>query len=827
MSCSRVVVLSFFLAFNSFSQIVLSEIMFNPQGNERHDEFIELCNVSETDAVDLIGWLLSDGTKFNTLIPFSATSVLLPKQYAIILVPLYFQASASYDAVIPQGALILTIAESQFGANGLKNSGEIVSIYTPDTTLVGAYQYTPDNKDGFSEEKIDLEGGDSDMNWSNSARLGGTPGYANSIKRRSYDLALTTTQIACENISSADSVRLFLGIKNVGKLAADCCTLVLHDSTQDRITLMTEKMIALNSLAAGDSLALALTLAPLTAGFHSINVRIDFALDEKISNNSARIHFQVCEIYPPACIVINEIMYDTDEKSQEWIEILNHSHLDIDIANWRLRDTRKSVILTRESCMLEAGSYCILTNNELDSVECERVIVVNLPELNNTGDSIVLLDAVGVRIDSMSYDRSYGGGRFISLERIRSEKESCDPDNWSSCRAESGSTPGQVNSASPKDYDAAIGEIRFQPAQPHDGDDVRVTVDIVNAGRYALEPAVLTLSFESIGDRVRTPIGDFIIADTDDINVYSAELVWSHIPAGIHIVTGEIKMHQDMLSDNNIRSDTITVSYLTGSMVINEIMYSPIVGECEWVELYNRCDLCVELMNWSISDSDSLKRIPFIDAPFLIPPQHYIVIGQDSSILEKSHSAIVCAKFPSLGNEEDDVILYDGCGRIIDGVSYTSAFGGERGRSLERINPHTDSEERTNWTTCVHSEGHTAGHSNSIAITVMPKMTSLFVSPNPFSPDGDGVEDFAGIFYSLPAILARVNLKIFDMNGRLVRFLLNNSPSGAERTVYWDGLDESGVRCRMGIYIILLQALNESQMRIECAKKTVVLAGRL
>ena len=44
------------LYIDGFSQIVLSEIMYDPAGSEHTDEFIELFNLSQTDSVDLTGW---------------------------------------------------------------------------------------------------------------------------------------------------------------------------------------------------------------------------------------------------------------------------------------------------------------------------------------------------------------------------------------------------------------------------------------------------------------------------------------------------------------------------------------------------------------------------------------------------------------------------------------------------------------------------------------------------------------------------------------------------------------------------------------------------
>jgi hypothetical protein len=270
------------------------------------------------------------------------------------------------------------------------------------------------------------------------------------------------------------------------------------------------------------------------------------------------------------------------------------------------------------------------------------------------------------------------------------------------------------------------------------------------------------------------------------------------------------------------------VSYLPGSLVINEIMYSPAEDESEWVELFNKSDKAIELMNWRISDSDTSNLFQLTKSSTILQPDEFMMISHDSSFKEKGNLfSLVCPQLSSFNNDVDRVVIYDGNKRIVDSVSYTSEWGGARGRSLERINPRVSSSEATNWTTCVEASGHTAGHPNSVFIEVLPSATSLAVSPDPFSPDGDGRDDFVGISYSLPGTVAQVNIKIFDIKGRLVRFLLNNNPSGAERTIYWDGLSDEGQTCRIGIYIIYLEALDKTRMCIEQAKTMVVLAGVL
>lgn len=810
----------------STADIILSEIMFNPQDNERYDEFIELYNLGD-ESVDLFGWLLSDGTKINTILPYDNSSVLEPGQYGLILVPNYFQNSLIYDEEIPEDALLFTIDRAQLGAYGLKNTeGEPISIFKPDTSLIATHQYTPDNNDGFSEEKVILENGDANNNWQNSTKLGGTPGYENSVTPKPVDMSLTRFDIEPATPSTLDSIVLFLTIKNVGLQPVTQLAISLYDSSNDQIhSILTENMSLI--LAAKDLLEYIHTISPLSAGEHVFLARTSCAGDDNFQNNVARANCRVIETYPRGCIVLNEVMYDTDEKADEWVEVYNASERTVNLANWSLQDKKKSTALTTEDYTLKPGEYCVLCNSELP-VEVSNYIVFSLPELNNSGDVLLLRDAAGRVIDSLVYDKSFGGERHVSMERIRFDEKTNQSANWGNCVDVSGGTPGQLNSISPKAYDAAIyGPLLLSPIQPMAEDFCSLSVNLKNAGRSEIENIILTAEYRPISDeefvRIDSDIVEFL--NVNENVVFTFE--WDNIPAGTHIVKINLDMPSDMVLTNNQFCDTISVSYPAESLVMNEIMYSP-AGGGEWIELYNKSDSAIELMNWTICDSDTLARITISETSYLFKAGTFLVLCADSSLLNEDNIPChIIRKFPSLNNNADTVHVYDACQRSVDNVRYTSDWGGATGRSLERINPNISAAEKTNWTTCVTATGHTAGAANSVFVSVMPQNTSLSVIPDPFSPDGDGFDDFVAVNYNVPGTTAHVNLKIYDMKGRLVRFLLNNEPSGAERTVYWDGLDDRGIKCRIGIYIILFEALNESRMCMERTRKTVVLAGAL
>jgi len=72
-----------------------------------------------------------------------------------------------------------------------------------------------------------------------------------------------------------------------------------------------------------------------------------------------------------------------------------------------------------------------------------------------------------------------------------------------------------------------------------------------------------------------------------------------------------------------------------------------------------------------------------------------------------------------------------------------------------------------------------------------------------------------------------MNLKIFDARGRQVRRLSNNELCGPHGDVLWDGRNDEGRTARIGIYIVVLEAINEQEGTAFSFKTVVVLAGRL
>jgi len=282
-------------------------------------------------------------------------------------------------------------------------------------------------------------------------------------------------------------------------------------------------------------------------------------------------------------------------------------------------------------------------------------------------------------------------------------------------------------------------------------------------------------------------------------------------------------------------------SYTAGSMIVNEIMYEPLPGFAEYVEIYNSSNDTINLAGWKITEGGG-KSFSLTSRSFYLKPGEFYLLASDSSIfnlfpyLKESEFVnkvrITNTSDLSLSNSGDVVILKDLFSNTIDSVAYSPKWHNpeiedKKGRSLERINPLLNSNDARNWSTSVNKLGGTPLLSNSISITKLPTQSKIDISPNPFSPDNDGFEDFTIISYQLPVETASIRIRIFDSVGRLVRTLADNEPSASTGSIVFDGLDDNKQPLRIGIYIVLLEAINQQNGVVETIKKPVVVAKKL
>jgi len=277
------------------------------------------------------------------------------------------------------------------------------------------------------------------------------------------------------------------------------------------------------------------------------------------------------------------------------------------------------------------------------------------------------------------------------------------------------------------------------------------------------------------------------------------------------------------------------------SIVINEIMYAPLTGYSEYVEIFNASLDSINIAGWKITEGGG-KSFTLRRNAFYLRPGEFFLLVSDSSIFQlfdylrepefTKFIKIENSSDLSLSNSGDVLILKDIFGNTIDSVSYNPKWHNpeiddSKGRSLERINPSLNSNDGRNWSTSVNSLGGTPLKQNSIFTRKLPSQSKIEILPNPFSPDNDGFEDYTIISYELPLETSQIRIRIFDSRGRLVRTLADNEPSSSKGSIIFDGLDDNKQPLRIGIYIVLIEAVNQQNGVVEQIKKPVVVAKKL
>ncbi|MDZ7262223.1 MAG: lamin tail domain-containing protein [candidate division KSB1 bacterium] len=485
----------------SYSQITLSEIMYDPIGNENYDEFIEIYNLSPTESIELRGWLISDGTGIDAIKDAGQGTVLAPGQFGLILDPQYFSNSTSYNSVIPPEALVLTIDNNTLGSGGLSNStAETISLINPAGQTVASYTYSLGNAPGHSDEKIVLAGPDIPDNWADSRVLLGTPGFKNSVTPVELNLAVTAENISFSPArpGPGDEVTITAWIHNSGTDSTGNFQVYFYeDIDEDSLPEVGEDLgppvTVSQVLAPKDSVIVSMVWSNVKSGFHQILVQLVLSGDADTSNNRAVKALPVS--FPPRSLIINEIMYRPASGEAEWVEFYNPNEQAINLRGWGLTDSRPQarVVITNKSAEVKPGEFVIVAEdstifNSFPEISCLVFIPPKgFPALNNNYDSVVLSDLTGLAVDSLAYRASWGGELGVSLERIRYHGPSNDAKNWASSRDSSGGTPGRKNSVCPLEFDLSVTPkgFTFIPSIPNAGEAVRLSVIIHNLGSQA------------------------------------------------------------------------------------------------------------------------------------------------------------------------------------------------------------------------------------------------------------------------------------------------------------------------------------------------------
>jgi hypothetical protein len=583
------------------------------------------------------------------------------------------------------------------------------------------------------------------------------------------------------------------------------------------------------------------TTLPLTNGntYTLMTANISDLSGNIASNQSVTFDYLVADTVVKGDVIISEFFPDPTPviglPEVEYVEIFNKSGKVFHLLDWKITDGSSNGAIG--DYWLLPGSYLVLTANANLGLFTNVAGVTSFPSLNNAGDQLILSDDAGLILDQLTYtdewyqDPNKQAGGY-SLERIQLNDPCSTYDNWKASTDMSGGSPGTINSV----FSAATDQ---------------VNPSLVTS--IALSPNFLELSFSegmdssSLANAIYTfnpslSIQQHFIQAIDDNPNGPPQLILQFNENLIPSTSYQIQLGP--VSDCWL-NDTILIGQFilpeqaqVGDIVINEILANPSNGGQDFIELYNRSSKVIDLKDWQIANyyNDTISNLKTITNHFILEPNSYVAISEDTSFLLEHYPASVSGRFiqmdmPSYNIDSGTVyILYNS--EPIDRVSYSEEWqfpllDNSDGVSLERILPTGPSNQADNWHSAAEAIGFaTPGRINS-QFQLEGNSESISLSKDVFSPDQDGFEDILVVNYSFSESGLLAKARIFDDFGREVKTLFSNELMGTSGFFTWDGVNAVQAKSPIGIYLLVMEVFSVEGGVILAKKIPFTLAGKL
>lgn len=269
-------------------------------------------------------------------------------------------------------------------------------------------------------------------------------------------------------------------------------------------------------------------------------------------------------------------------------------------------------------------------------------------------------------------------------------------------------------------------------------------------------------------------------------------------------------------------------------MLISEIMFNPVGGGADYVELYNHSNVAVPLADIRLAQwkGDSIAKLHAITDHYEVAPQQYVVLTTDVAFVRSHYTVkhpnhlIEVSTMPAYNNTNGTVIVAHADGTVIDRFDYTEKMHNPllhdvEGVALERRSFDIGTQMANNWFSAATTVGYgTPTYTNSQSNEFLFLNNDFVIEPTLFSPDGDGYNDLIDITYQLVDGTLSAIITIFDAAGRPLRHLANGTTLGTHGIITWDGTRDDGSRCQPGSYALLIDIYN-TQGRHQRLKRAI------
>ena len=715
-----------------------------------------------------------------------------------------------------------------------------------------------DPGDGLSLERLSASLPDEEFSWAPSPP-GGTPGLPAEYSD-STDAALRSLSIHPAAPDPGESITLTAILANCGTTTlTDGVITFFFDSNADSLPDAGEviTLITLPVIPPGGMDTLSTSFSCPAIGSYLTAALISIDGDQNPSNDLVMMHFTSGDGIP---LVISEVLCNPEaEDYDEFIELYYPGPGVFDITDCRFTDgDALDAIIPWDSLFGElafpnlsegpwipAGKYAVILDREYTSgiqpYQMPPGTVVLTTGNTTLGDGLTSTDPLTLYNSRGTADQhvmSTYGTPLISDDPLLRDDDGLDgipldpgeansihrigpqsPDSEESWAvSDSGPTPGGPPPEICSGVNAAAIDLECSPPMGESDLDAQLTVSFTNIGNDVLPDSTLVISFYADLDENGLPSEDELLSSiqTGPLSpgdTLIASCIWE-------TVTGSIKLIAvgSCTLDSIPQDDSVSCEWNSPlSIVISEIMYAPEPGRPEWLELAACPGEEAYLIGWSFEDSR--ESTVFCSESLLIAEEGFVILTSDSSDFREDWPEVQCPvlqppSWPVLNNSTqqgqewaDRLIIRNSSGTPMDYVPYDDDWGGEVGVSIERKGSLFPGWDSGSWTGC--SCGGTPGRENSCAFEGTGG-GFLEYSPDPFSPDGDGVDDVLSISINPDWDQCEITLTIYNVQGRVVTRLAEDEACTGSMNLIWEGTGDDGGRLAVGRYIVYLGARESS-----------------
>ena len=271
----------------------------------------------------------------------------------------------------------------------------------------------------------------------------------------------------------------------------------------------------------------------------------------------------------------------------------------------------------------------------------------------------------------------------------------------------------------------------------------------------------------------------------DAINDGTNNSVSAEMADALHDASDHLPVYMDVWFDD--------LTYSDQGIVITEVMANPAsVSDSygEWFEIFNTTDSTIDMHGWSIKDLDGDEHQLLSDETTIpILPDEYFILAKNG---DESQNGGVNVDYVyngfSLSNSDDEVILLDASGAIVDEVHYSNDWPFSSGIAMEIHNPLADNSLIENWYASTISYGNGDTGSPGIPFDGTLDIEKVLLNPSNF----DLVSFYPNPFNPEVTIQVKVyeegilNIDVFNLSGQRVKTLINGTFRAGSYSFNWD-----------------------------------------